>query len=235
MMSPIFFGFFGFFGFLVTLALLAIGIAAVRRGTLTFATVVHTYTAFVLGLSIVLALSGGALLLKSILSTVIARDFSYQTADYPRPLPPPGVAGVAERAQTQADDDLSAGITLLVIGVGLGAAHAYGNAVAARRDASAAGTVARGFDVAMLTVGAIVGLVSGAILLNALLRRYVVTAAPATPFMQPRPGGALGYTAMFVPLWAYFARRVWRALRTSPAPTACAAASSVESEPPPRL
>jgi len=209
-------------GFLVGLALIALlatGIVAFRRGTLTFETIVHTYTAFVLGVCIVLALSGGALLLKSLASVVIARDFSYQTADFPRPILPPGVEPIppqvptaAARAATQAGDDLTAGITLLVIGGGLGVIHAFGKTIAARRDVIYGGVVARGLDVAMLAVGTGVGLVSGAMLLNDLLRRYVVTTAPPTAYTARHPGGALGLVLMFVPLWAYCARRVWRTL-----------------------
>jgi hypothetical protein len=219
----------GFLGFLVVLALVALlatGIVAFRRGILTFATVVHTYTAFVLGVCTVLALWGGALLLKSLASVVIARDFSYQTADFPRPVPPPGVAPIAPqeptgaaRAATEAGDDLTAGITLLVIGGGLGAIHAFAKAIAARRDVIYGGVVARGLDVALLAVGAGVGLASGTMLLNDLLRRYVVTAAPPTAYTERHPGGALGLVVMFVPLWVYYARRVWRTLGASPVGT----------------
>lgn len=214
----------GFLVGLTLIALLATGIVAFRRGTLTFATVVHTYAAFVLGVCLVLALWGGALLLKSLASVVIARDFSYQTADFPAPLPPPGTAPIAPqeptaaaRAATEAGDDLTAGITLLLIGGGLGVAHAFGNARAARRDAIYGAVVARGWDVAMLAVGTGVGLVNGVMLLNDLLRRYVMTAAPPAAYTARHPGGALGLVVMFVPLWVYGARRVWRTLAASPA------------------
>jgi len=70
----------------------------------------------------------------------------------------------------------------------------------------------------MLVVGTAVGLASGALLLNDLLRRYVVTSAAAAPYAMPHPGGALGFALLFVPLWAAFARRVWRLLTgTAPA------------------
>ncbi len=209
---------------LALIALLVTGIVTFRRGALSFATVVHTYTAFVLGLCIVLALWGGALLLTSLASVVIARDFSYQTADFPRPVPPPGVAPIAPqeptgaaRAATQAGNDLARGITLLVIGIGLGAIHAYAKTIAARRDVIDGGVIDRGLDVALLAVGTGVGLASGTMLLNDLLRRYVVTAAPPTAYTEGHPGGALGLVLMFVPLWVYYAWRVWRALGASPA------------------
>jgi uncharacterized membrane protein len=76
----------GFLGTAVTLvlvALVAIGIVAFRRGHLTFPTIVHTYTAFLLAIAITLTLCGGALVVKSIASTAIARDFSYQAVDFP--------------------------------------------------------------------------------------------------------------------------------------------------------
>ncbi len=213
-MSAIF-GVLGTSATLVLLALVATGIVAFHRGHLTFPTIAHTYTAFLLAVCIALALAGGALLVKSLTSVAIARDFSYQTADFPRSLPPGAVESpettAAARARTQAGDDLTAGITLLVIGIGLGVAHAFGNAVASRRDPIYRDVVERGFAVAMLAVGTVVGLASSAILLNDLLRRYVVTAAPAL-YTQQRPGGALGYALLFVPLWIYFARRVWRSL-----------------------
>lgn len=209
-------------GFLVVLALIALlttGIIAFRRGTLAFTTVVHTYTAFVLGLCIILAFWGGALLLKAVFSMVIARDFSYQTADFPMPIPPRGVEPIephlptaSARAATQAGDDLTVGITLVVIGGGLGIAHAVGNTLAARRDATYGEVVARGWDVAMLAVSTGIGLTSAVILLNDLLRRYIVTTAPPAPYAERHPGGALGFALMFVPLWIVFARRVWRAL-----------------------
>ena len=205
---------------LVLLVLVAAGVVGFIRGRLTLATIVHAYTALVLGICVVLALAGGALLLKSLASAVVSRDFSYQDAEYPRVTPPPGVVppqpSAAERAATQAADDLTAGLTLLVLGGGLGAAHAVGKAVAARRDTAYAGLVERGYAVAMLVVGTAGGLASGALLLNDLLRRYVVTTAAAAPYAMPHPGGALGFALLFVPLWAYFARRVWRLLAGDP-------------------
>ncbi len=220
------FGLVGAVAALLLLALVVAGIVAFRRGHLTFPTVVHTYTAFVLAICVVLTLSGGALLVKSLASAAIARDFSYQTVDYPEAFPvgvtKPAGPTAAERAATQAGDDLTAGITLLVIGIGLGIAHAFGNAIAARRDTETATVVERGFAVAMLAVGTVVGLASLAMLLNDLLRRYVVTTAAPDAYSQPRPGGALGYALLFIPLWIYFARRVWRML----APRAGDAAAS---------
>lgn len=217
---------------LVLIALVVTGIVAYHRGYLTFPTIVHTYTALILAVCIVLALAGGALLIKSIASSVIARDFSYQSADFPQVIPQgkiePLEPTAAERARTQAGDDLTAGITLLIIGIGLGVAHAFGNAVAARRDPIYGAVVERGFAVILLAVGTVTGLASSAILLNDLLRRYVVTTAAAAPYNQPRPGGALGFALLFVPLWIYFARRVWRTLEKS---DAIAAPGSARAEP----
>jgi len=202
---------------LLVLVLIGAGIVALQRGRLTFATIVHAYTAIVLGVCIVLALVGGAFLLKSLLSSAISRDFSYQTQDYP--FQPPDVPGprppgptAAQRAETQARDDIATGITLLVVGVGLGVLHVFGKVAAARRDREYAGLVQRGFDVVMLGIATVGGLVSLAMALNDLLRRYVLTSADRDPYNVPHPGGALAYAIMFVPLWIYFARRVWRAL-----------------------
>lgn len=217
------FGFLAPMLVLLLLGLIAAAIVGLMRGRLTFATIVHAYTAVVLGACIVLALAGGALLLKSLFSAAFGLDFSYQTVDYPRGTPPPGVVepklpSAAERAASEAGDDLTGGITLLVLGGGLGALHAFGKLLAARRDTSYARVVAGGFDVAMLVIGTVVGLVSSAMLLNDLLRRYVVTSAASAPYTMPRPGGALGFALMFVPLWVYFARRVWRTLAGGTAP-----------------
>lgn len=209
------------FGFLVPvlvltlLGLIVAGIIGFQRGRLTLATIVHAYTALVLGVCLVLALAGGALLIKTATSAVISRDFSYQTADYPRSVPPgvaePSLPSAAERAATAAADDLTGGISLLVIGGGLGVIHALAKAVAARRDTVYAGTIEHGYAVGMLLVGTAVGLTSSALLLNALLRRYVVTVA-GSPYTEQHPGEALGFALLFTPLWAYFARRVWRTL-----------------------
>jgi hypothetical protein len=209
----------GFLGTAVTLvlvALVAIGIVAFRRGHLTFPTIVHTYTAFLLAIAITLTLCGGALVVKSITSAAIARDFSYQAVDFPYSGPPGAVQPpgptAAERARIQAGDDVTAGITLLIIGIALGVTHAFGNAIAARRDTMYGAVVERGFAVAMLAVGTVVGLASSAILLNDLLRRYVVTVAAPEAYSAPRPGGSLGFALLSVPLWVFFAHRVWRAL-----------------------
>ncbi len=199
---------------LALLGLLAAGVVGLRSGRLTLAAVVHAYAALVLGVCLVFALAGGALLVKALASVALGRDFSYQTADYPRGTPPPGVVeppqpSAAARAATQAADDLTAGITLLALGGGLGAAHALAKAAAARRDSALALPIERGYAVGMLLVGTAVGLTSGALLLNDLLRRYVVTSAAPEAAASPHPGGALGFALLFVPLWAYFARRVW--------------------------
>lgn len=204
---------------LVLLGLIAAGIIGFQRGRLTLATIVHAYTALVLGVCLVLAFSGGALLIKTLASAVSSRDFSYQTTDYPYSAPPgvvvPLPPSAAERAATQAADDLTAGITLLILGGGLGVIHALGKAVAARRDTAHAATIERGYAVGMLLVGTAVGLTSNALLLNALLRRYVVTVAAGSPYTQPHPGETFGFALLFTPLWAYFARRVWRALAST--------------------
>jgi hypothetical protein len=201
---------------LVLVALIAIGIVAFHRGHLTFPTIVHTYTAFLLAIAITLTLCGGALVVKSIASAAIGRDFSYQAVDFPYSGPPgaaqPPGPTAAERARIQAGDDVTAGITLLIIGIALGVTHAFGNAIAARRDTMYSAVVERGFAVAMLAVGTVVGLASSAILLNDLLRRYVVTVAAPEAYSAPRPGGSLGFALLFVPLWVFFAHRVWRAL-----------------------
>lgn len=201
---------------LTLLGLIAAGVVGFQRGRLTLATIVHAYTALVLGVCLVLALSGGALLIKTLTSAVISRDFSYQTADYPYSAPPGGVEppqpSGAERAATQAADDLTAAITLLILGGGLSVVHALGKTMAARRDTAYAGTIERGYAVGMLLVGTVIGLTSSALLLNALLRRYVVTVAAGTSYTQPHPGETLGFALLFTPLWAYFASRVWQAL-----------------------
>jgi hypothetical protein len=210
---------FGFLAPLLVLALLglvAAGVVGFLRGRLTLATIIHAYTALMLGVCLVLMLSGGALLLKTLTSTIISRDFSYQAVDYPYGAPPgvvkPPQPSAAERADAQAADDLTAGITLLILGGGLGVIHAVGKAVSARRDTDYTGPIERGYAVAMLLVGTAVGLTSSALLLNDLLRRYVVTTTAPTAYTQPHPGGALGFALLFVPLWVYFAHRVWRML-----------------------
>src|SRR5262249_55871812 len=110
--------------------------------------------------------------------------------------------------------------------------HAVGRALAARRNAASAPVVERGFAIGMLVVGAMVGLVSGALLLNDLLRRYVVTVAAAAAYDKPRPGGALGYAVLFIPLWIIFMRRVWCSL--AQAETGAAGAGGEASDDPRR-
>lgn len=202
---------------LVLLVLLAAGVYGLMRGRLTLGSVVHAYSAVVLGVCLILALSGVALIVKSVSGSIIGLDFSYQTVEYPMSEPPPGVPRptmppAMERAKSQARDDLASGISLIVIGGAIGAIHALARTVAARRDTVYAGAIARGFNVAMLLVGAAVGLASSAFLLNTLLRRYIVTGASPDPYSAPRPGGALGFALAFLPLWVIFARRVWRLL-----------------------
>ena len=218
---------------LLLLVLVALGMIAFGRGQLTFPTVVHVYTASLLGVCLILTLSGGALLVTSLTSTAIARDFSYQTVDFPRSLPPgvpePPLPSAAERAQTQAEDDLTAGITLLVIGGGLGIPHAIANGIARRRDMYAGAAIEQGRSVMLLAVGTVVGLGSCVSLLNDTLRRYVVTAAP-TPYNQPHPGGALGLALMFVPLWVCSAYRVWHTLAPLSVPMVHTPVEATQSE-----
>lgn len=199
------------------LFLLLIGgaVVALWRGRLTFAAIIHAYTALILGVCVILALVGGALLLKATFSEVVARDFSYQTEGYP----PTGPYGGPPSAETQARNDVATGITLLVIGVLLGAAHAFGGVVAARRNTAYAGAVARGFDTVMLCVATAVGLASVIMLLNDLLRRYVVTDSARPAYEMPHPGGPLAFVLTFLPLWVFFAARVWRALLGCPPQT----------------
>ena len=202
---------------LLLLALIGAGVVALVRGKLTFPAVVHAYTAIVFGLCAILALVGGAFLLKAGLSEVFSRDFSYQnfsaqTGGYP----PAGPYGGPPSVETQAKNDVATGITLLVIGVLLGAVHAFGRAAAARRNTMYAGAVERGFDTVMLVVATVVGLASAIMLLNDLLRRYVVTDAGRAAADLPHPGGPLAFVLTFLPLWAFFAARVWRALLGSP-------------------
>ncbi len=156
---------------LLLLALIGAGVVALVRGKLTFPAVVHAYTAIVFGLCAILALVGGAFLLKAGLSEVLGHDFSYRTGGYP----PAGPYGGPPSAATQARDDVATGLTLLVIGVLLGAVHAFGRAVAARRNTLHAGAVERGFDTVMLCVATAVGLASAIMLLNDLLRGSVRT------------------------------------------------------------
>jgi len=201
---------------LLLLALVGAGVVALVRGKLTFPAVIHAYTAIVLGLCAILALVGGALLLKAGLSEVLARDFSYRTGGSP----PAGPYGGPPNAETQARNDVATGITLLVIGVLLGGAHAFGRMAAARRNTVYAGAVERGFDTVMLIVATAVGLASAIMLLNDLLRRYVVTDDGRPAFDTPHPGGPLAFVLTFLPLWAFFAARVWRTLlRSTPGAT----------------
>lgn len=196
---------FAFLAPLVILLLIGVGIAALLRRRLTFANLVHVYMAVVTGVCVVLALVGGALLLKAIFSAAFGTDFSYVEVS-------PGPAPELRTAVSQARDDIALGATLLVIGLGSGVAHEFGKAAARRRNPDDASIVERGFDLVMLGVATVVGLVSSAALLNDLLRRYVVTDSARNGFDLPHPGEALAYTLMFVPLWILFAIRVWRAL-----------------------
>lgn len=206
---------FGIIGPLLVLALLGAGVAALLRGRLTFAALVHAYAAVVLGVCVVLALVGGAFLLKAGFSEAVSRDFSYRTAEYPYAGPyerPSGVPSAERAAATAARDDVATGVTLLIIGAVLGTLHGFGKVAAGRRNRDYAPFVDRGFDIVMLLVATGVGLVSSVMLLNDLLRRYVVTDDARPAYQLPQPGGALAFVVTFLPLWIIFGARVWRAL-----------------------
>ena len=206
---------FGIIGPLLVLALLGAGVAALLRGRLTFAALVHAYATAVLGVCTVLALVGGALLLKAGFSEAISRDFSYRTAEYPYAGPyerPTGRPSAARAAVSAARADLATGVTLLIIGGGLGILHGFGKRAAGRRNRDYAPVVDRGFDIVMLLVATGVGLVSSVMLLNDLLRRYVVTDDARPAYQLPHPGGPLAFVLAFLPLWIIFGARVWRAL-----------------------
>lgn len=206
---------FGVLAPFLILVLIGAAVVALWRGRLTFAAVVHAYTAAVLGVCMVLALVGGALLLKATFSEVIGRDFSYQAADHPYDGPygrPAGIPDGAQRAVTQAKNDIATGVTLLVVGIVLGLLHAIGKVAAARHSGDATEVIERGFNVTMLIVASGVGMVSSVLLLNDLLRRYVVTDAGRPTYEMPHPGSPLAFVLTFLPLWVFFAVRVWRVL-----------------------
>jgi hypothetical protein len=201
---------FAIVGPLLVICLVGAAIVALVKGKLTMAMLAHAYTAIVLGIGLILILAGGAYLLKAGLSELIGRDFSYTTTR-------PAYAGeYYESAQTALKNDIVLGITLVTIGAIVGTIHAFGKHLAARRNQAHAAIIERVYDLAMLFVGTAVGLTSVIVLLNDLLKRYVVTDA-ARPIEQlPHPGSPLAVAVFFVPLWIIFGVRVWRNLNAPP-------------------
>ena len=205
---------FGIVAPLLVLGLVGAGIVALIKGRLTMPMLAHGYTAVVLGIGLVLALVGGAYLLKAGMSELIGRDFSYTTTW-------PSYYGVPyPSAETMFKDDIVLGITLVIIGAVVGGIHFLGMRLAAARDQAHAAIVERTYDIAMLVVGTAVGLTSVIMLINDLLRRYVVTDANRPVEQLPHPGSPLAFAVFFLPIWVYFGVRVWRSLAGPRAPAA---------------
>ncbi len=215
----------GILGMTLVLSVIGAVIVALVRGRkegappLTFATAVHGYATVVLGVCIILALFGVALILKSASSEIGPRDFSYTvpaTGDFR----PSGTLSGEQVARNDARNDMAIGVTLLVVGGVLGVLHGFGRIAAARRDAGYARTLSRWFDVVMLAGATVAGLTSTAFLLSEVLRRYILTVENRQPWDIPHPGEPLAFAIVFVPLWMFFGVRVWRALLSGPSPSA---------------
>jgi hypothetical protein len=204
---------FSIIGPLLVLGLVGAGVVALMKGKLTMPMLAHGYTAVVLGIALVMTLVGGAYLLKAGLSELIGRDFSYTIwpSYYGEPYP---------SAETMFKDDIVLGITLVIIGGVVGGIHFLGMRLAAARNLVHAAIIERTYDIAMLVVGTAVGLTSVIMLINDLLRRYVVTDANRPVEQLPHPGNPLAFAVFFLPLWIYFGVRVWRSLAGPPAPVA---------------
>ena len=196
----------GIIGFILPIGLVIAAIVALNKGKLSMPLLIHAYTAVVLGVGVVLILAGGAFLLKAGLSELVGRDFSYTTTW------PAYYGEQYESADTAFKNDIVLGVTLVVTGAIVGGIHAIGNRLAAVRNQEHAALVERAYDLAMLFVGTVVGLTSVIMLINDLLKRYVVTDAARPVDQLPHPGTPLAIVVFFVPLWLYFGLRVWRSL-----------------------
>jgi hypothetical protein len=105
---------------------------------------------------------------------------------------------------------VAVGVTLIFAGGVLFAMHGAASVALRNRRAPGQRLVSRSYNVLGLAVSTIGFLASGATALYDILRRYLLEADALRSWEYPRPGGSIAFAAVFLPLAAWFAWRVWQ-------------------------
>ncbi|HEV2033073.1 MAG TPA: hypothetical protein VGU71_02570 [Candidatus Dormibacteraeota bacterium] len=220
-----------FLGILIPVAILGLIVWAVvgftRRGgepfTLATATALYARVALIGG--VLMSLIGVGTIIKvgfGFINVAYSyyQQYAYANGAYPGPVCkgvdpascPPVAPLVTQNSfyEQQRGQDLVLGITLLVIGVVVVVGHLYLARAVARMAGGSPAWVARGTQLALTVMTAIVGIPSAAFGLYGMLSYFIV----GTSQQNQQPWGeSLGLAIAFVPAWIYFMLRLVQDLR----------------------
>ncbi len=178
---------------------------------ITFLGVLLAYVYTAMFISVFLAATGGALLVKPALSGIIGTDFSYDNELDQRSMPGGGRSWV-DPSDDAIRNDVAGGVTLVFVGLALFAVHGAGAVALRRRQAPGERLLSRAYNLLGLAAASIGFLGGGGAAVNDLLRRYVLDTGGvhSWDWDTPRPGGALATAIIFLPLALWFGWRVWQ-------------------------
>jgi hypothetical protein len=209
-----------FLGILVPLFVVGLIVTAVvvimraRAGDgpgITFLGILLAYVYTAMFISVFLAATGGALLLKPALGGIIGTDFSYNNEPEERYYPR-GEETWVNPADDAIRDDIAIGVTLVFVGVALFAIHGVAAAALRRRQVQGERLISRAYNLLGLAMASVAFLGGGGSAVHDVLRRYVLdTGGPHSwDWTTPHPGGALATAIVFLPLALWFGWRVWQ-------------------------
>jgi hypothetical protein len=196
----------------IVIGLIVAGVVGILRWkggavNITFPGVLLAYTYVAIFVSVFLISGGGGVLIKAGLGAA-DKGFSYNTEleeDWAR-----GSTRLIDVADREMRDDLATGITLMCAGVILFAIHGTASVALRNRRAPGQRLISRSYNVLGLAVSTVIFLTSAATALHNALRRYLLDPDAIQSWDYPRPGAAIGFAVVFLPLVVWFAWRVWQ-------------------------
>ena len=208
------------YGILPPLLIVGLIVAAVvaiiraRAGTgpgITFPGVLLAYVYTAMFISVFLAATGGALLIKPALGGIIGTDFSYNNEAEERYYPRDEETWV-DPSHDAIRNDVAAGVALVFVGLVLFAGHGATAAALRRRHAPGERLISRAYNLLGLAAATIGFLGGGGAAVSDMLRRYALDTGGTHSWEwdTPRPGGALAVAIVFLPLAVWFGWRVWQ-------------------------
>ena len=214
---------YGLLPSLLVLALIAGAVALVVRGrsdgwSIEFPTVMLACAALAMLAGVVLAASGGALLLKAGFAEASDRDFSYHAVPYENYYPYPGEPDPVGRpvmidpSDAAIRDDVATGVSLAFAGTAVFAIGGFTYMLLRRGHPAGEQLIVRSYNLIGLAVASIAFLAAGAAALNDLMRRYVLEGATVDPWAIRHPGEPLAIALVMLPVALWFGFRVWQEL-----------------------
>jgi hypothetical protein len=177
-----------------------------------FPTVVGAYVALAMLASLVMTAVGAGLLLKTGFAAAGGRDFSYNAQTYAAYDPSTAKDVQLDPSDAEIRDDVATGLSLTFVGLVLFVPHAVGAALVRRRpDSAPSPLVSRTYALLGLGTATIAFVVSGAIALDDIVRRYLIGADERLNQYQLRhPGEAIALAITMLPLALWFGWRLWQ-------------------------